>query len=132
VDSVAVDNYFVEDLFVPRGDGKLFMRARLDSGMECNAISDEKAQELGFEIQPYSGPQIIEADGQTFKPIGMVEFLFHFQRILSAKTWKVPFLIFPSPPFDVAFGRTFIFKAKLLVRPVEGLPAEFEKLSRGE
>jgi hypothetical protein len=106
------------------------MRARLDSGMEDNAISEEKALETGFEIEPYTGPDIIVGNGDTFRPVGYIELQFHFQKVQAAKSWKLRFLVIPhDPPFDVAFGRNFIFKAKLFVRPNEALPMEYKRLS---
>ena len=126
-DSSTIDNYFVEDISVPHGIDKLFMRARLDCGMEDNAISEEKAKETGFEIQPYSGRELIVGNGLTFLPVGYLDLQFHFQRLQSARTWKLRFLIFPDPPFDVALGRVFIYRAKLLVRPHEALPVEYKK-----
>jgi hypothetical protein len=106
------------------------MRARLDSGMEDNAISEEKALETGFEIEPYTGPDIIVGNGDTFRPVGYIELQFHFQKVQAAKSWKLRFLVIPNdPPFDVAFGRNFIFKAKLFVRPSEALPMEYKRLS---
>lgn len=132
--SEQINDYFIEDISVPHHDTvthhqKLFMRARLDSGMEDNAISEEKALETGFAFEPYTGRDIIVGDGKTFRPIGFIELQFHFQRVQSAKTWKVRFLIFPDPPFDVAFGRNFIFKAKLFMRPSEALPMEYAPMT---
>ena len=106
------------------------MRARLDSGMEDNAISEEKALETGFEIEPYTGRDIIVGNGDTFRPVGYIDLQFHFQKVQAAKSWKLRFLVIPNdPPFDVAFGRNFIFKAKLFVRPTEALPMEYKRLT---
>ena len=129
------DDLFIENILIPlhnhdklgHEDDKLFMRARLDTGMEDNAISAEKAEESGFEIEPYTGHDLIVGDGKVFRPLGYIELQFHFQRVQAAKTWKVRFLIFPDPPFDVAFGRRFITKAKLIQRPGEALPVEYRK-----
>jgi hypothetical protein len=131
VDADKVNEYFIEDISVPHHDHeKLFMRARLDSGMEDNAISEEKALETGFEIEPYTGPDIIVGNGDTFRPVGYIELQFHFQKVQAAKSWKLRFLVIPhDPPFDVAFGRNFIFKAKLFVRPSEALPMEYKRLT---
>ena len=132
VDSEKVNEYFIEDIDIYHHDHleKLFMRARLDSGMEDNAISEEKALETGFEIEPYTGRDIIVGNGDTFRPVGYIELQFHFQKVQAAKTWKLRFLVIPGdPPFDVAFGRNFIFKAKLFVRPNEALPMEYKRLS---
>ncbi len=98
--------------------------------MEDNAISEEKADETGFEWEKYTGRDILTGNGQVFTPLGYVELPFHFKRIQSAKTWTVRFLIFPSPPFDVAFGRNFIYKAGLFQpTPGEALPMEYRPLS---
>jgi hypothetical protein len=131
VDTDKVNEYFIEDISVPHHDHeKLFMRARLDSGMEDNAISEEKALETGFEIEPYTGPDIIVGNGDTFRPVGYIELQFHFQKVQAAKSWKLRFLVIPNdPPFDVAFGRNFIFKAKLFVRPSEALPMDYKRLT---
>ena len=125
-DTHAEDEYWTVDISVPHHDHeKLFMRARLDSGMEDNAISEEKALETGFEIEPYTGRDIIVGNGDTFRPVGYIDLQFHFQKVQAAKSWKLRFLVIPNdPPFDVAFGRNFIFKAKLFVRPTEALPME--------
>jgi len=135
VDSDKANEYFIEDIDIYHHDHleKLFMRARLDSGMEDNAISEEKAHETGFEIEPYTGRDIIVGNGDTFRPVGYIELQFHFQKVQAAKTWKLRFLVIPGdPPFDVAFGRNFIFKAKLFVRPSEALPMEYKRLSPRE
>lgn len=132
-----VNDYFIEDIVVPHHDheqhghenAKLWMRARLDSGMEDNAIREELALETGFEIEQYTGPDIIVGDGNTFRPTGYIELQFNFQRVQAARSWKVRFLIFPDPPFDVAFGRNFIYKAKLFQRPNEALPMEYKRMT---
>ncbi len=90
----------------------MLMRGRLDSGMKDNAISEEKAQETGISFEPYTGREIIEGSGGVFRPLGNIELSFHVEGSQAAKTWKARFLIFPNPPFDLAFGRDFIYKNK--------------------
>jgi hypothetical protein len=86
--------------------------------MVDNAVSEEKALETGLEIEPYTGPDIIVGSGDIFGPVGYIELHFRFQRIQGDKSWRVRFLVVPGdPPFDVAFGRSFIFGAGLFVRP---------------
>ena len=78
--------------------------------MEDNAISEEKAVETGFEIEPYTGPDIIVGNGDTFRPVGYIELQFHFQKVQAAKSWKLRFLIITNPPFDVACKLLCSFK----------------------
>lgn len=122
-DSREEHEYFVEDIAVLLHEEKLFMRARLDPGMENNVISEGKALETGFDIEPYTGPDMIVGNGDMLRPVGYIELQFHFQRVQTAKSWKLRLLVIPNdPPFDVALGRDFISKAKWRVRPIEPLP----------
>ena len=66
--------------------------------MEDNAISEEKALETGFELEPYTGPDIIVGNGDTFRPVGYIELQFHFQKVQAAKSWKLKFLVIPHDP----------------------------------
>ena len=134
VDSPVGTEYgFAEDIFIkkPEGSDKLFMRARLDTGMEDNAMSKECADQTGIEIMPYTGSDLLAAEG-TAHPLGQLEVPLYFENFRAAKTWKVRFIILPDPPFDVAFGRVFISKADLLKRNPEALPLEHRKLKQCE
>jgi len=118
---------FVEGIAVLLHEEKLFMRAILDTGIDDNFISEGKALETGFEIEPYTGPDIIGGNGATLRPVGCIDLQFHFQKVQAAKSWRLRFLVVSNdPPFNVVLGRNFIFKAKLLVRPNEAVPMEYK------
>lgn len=108
------------------------MRALLDTGSDINAIHAEKARLSGFQIEPYCGSDIRDADGPAFTPIGQVRLQFHFKEIMSARTWEVPFVVLHDPPFDVAFGRIFISQARLIKRSPVMLPMELKKMTPGK
>ena len=126
-DSRKEPEYIVEDIAVLLHEEKLFMRAILDTGMDDNFISEGKALETRFEIEPYTGPDVIVGNGAMLRPVGYIELQFHFQKVQAAKSWRLRFLVVSNdPPFDVVLGHNFIFKAKLLVRPNEAVPMEYK------
>lgn len=105
-------------------------RARLDTGMTCNAIRQSHALMVGYPIEVYNGPPCIVGDGTLYSPIGQVTVPFHFVNSGTAKTWHVEFLVFPEgSPFDICLGRRFISVANLLKRNPEALPVAFYKMT---
>lgn len=126
------DDEFEEDIFIVVGEGKMMMRALLDTGMVVNMISAEKAAETGLNIIPYTGDELHDVDGPSLTPIGQIEAQFHFRRQWqTAKTWRVPFVIIEDPPFDVAFGRTFLRMSRLVKKNTVALPVRFSKPTTG-
>jgi len=101
---------YVKDIAVFLHERKtLFMRAILDAGAADNSISEGKALETGFEIEPYTGPDLIALNGDTIRPVGYINLRFYFQTL--PKTWKLRFLIIPSDysfSFDIILGHKFI------------------------
>jgi hypothetical protein len=122
---------FVTDIFMyEKGSGeKVPGRARLDTGMTCNAIRYSHAQMVGYPIEQYKGDPCKVGDGRLFDPLGQVTIPFHFVNSGNARQWHVEFIVFPEEsPFDICLGRRFISLANLLKRNEEALPVEFPKL----
>ena len=127
-----MSNEFVEDIYVFNDDAKYFMRALLDTGSAVNMIHAGKVEESGFEVSPYRGPPIRDADGPSVSVLGVVNIQFHFRGENSARTWTLGFVVLRDPPFDIAFGRPFIRKAGLLKRSDVALPVAFGHQSKEE
>ncbi len=125
-----MSNEFVEDIYVFNDDAKYFMRALLDTGSAVNMIHAGKVEESGFEVSPYLGPSIRDADGPIVAVLGQVNIQFHFRGENSARTWTLGFVVLRDPPFDIAFGRPFIRKAGLLKRSDIALPVAFGHQSK--
>lgn len=104
----------------------------LDTGSAVNMIHFQKVHDSGFEILPYSGPSIRDADGPEVKVLGKVDIQFHFISITSAKTWTLEFVVLRDPPFDVAFGWPFIKQAGLLKRSDVVLPFQLKGQTKGK
>lgn len=118
---------------LPTGDGTMWMRALLDTGMKVNALNEEKAIEAGFAWDQYTGADLVTANGNEFRPIGQVSMQFNFIARQSARTWRLDFIIVPRiAPFDVAFGRPFIRHARLFKRNDEALVLGLEREKKGE
>ncbi|TKA79571.1 hypothetical protein B0A49_02998 [Cryomyces minteri] len=89
-------------------------RALLDTGMTENVIREDRARRTGYDIDPYDGDSLINADGRSFRPIGSVTFQWHFQGQRHARTYEVPFLIVPDDaPYDVILGWKFLSVQKI-------------------
>jgi hypothetical protein len=108
------------------------MRALLDTGMPMNAIHHDKAVSSNFPILPYHGPQLKDADGPAFDPIGTVKLQFYFKTHYSARTWDLEFVVLKDPPFDVALGSRFIKQAGLFRRAEPMLPMAFKPQTEKE
>ncbi len=122
------------DILIKKESGQgLPGRARLDTGMTRNAVSESVALMLGYPIGGYSGDPCVVADGSFYYPIGQVTLPFHFVNFRTAQTWHVEFIVFPEgSPFDICLGRRFISLADLLKRNPEALPVEFRKYKPGK
>ena len=116
---------FQEDVYVVKyPEGKIFMRALLDTGMTYNAMSYEKAMMTGLKMLPSDGGTMFrDADGEPFSPVGTIEAQFHFHgRLSRMKTWNVTFYVLSNPPFDVALGTRFIKMSGCIKREDTMLP----------
>lgn len=122
---------FVYDIFIYEKESgqKIPGRARLDTGMTCNAVSYSQAVMLGYPIEPYDGEPCIVANGSLYDPIGQVKLPFHFVNARNEHIWRIDFIVFPDgSPFDLCLGRRFISLANLLKRNPQVAPVEFRKL----
>ncbi|KAK5167868.1 hypothetical protein LTR04_007121 [Oleoguttula sp. CCFEE 6159] len=92
------------------------LRALLDTGMTENVIREGRAIRTGYDIDPYDGDSLINADGRSFRPIGSVTFQWHFQGRHHARTYEVPFLIVSDDaPYDVILGWKFLSVQKIFM-----------------
>lgn len=126
---------FVYDIFIYEKESgqKIPGRARLDTGMTCNAVSYSQAVMLGYPIEPYDGEPCIVANGSLYDPIGQVKLPFHFVNARNEHIWRIDFIVFPDgSPFDLCLGRRFISLANLLKRNPQVAPVEFRKLDPRE
>lgn len=126
---------FVYDILMYEKDSnqKIPGRARLDTGMTCNAVSLPQALMLGYPIEEYKGDPCIVADGSTYNPVGQVKLPFHFVNARNEHIWRIDFIVFPDGcPFDLCLGRRFISLAKLLKRNPQVAPVEFRRLKPSE
>jgi hypothetical protein len=115
---------FEEDIYiVTNEEGKIFSRAMIDTGMDGNAISFEKAKLTNIPIEPWTGGKLRDADGEPFEPKGLLKAQFHFSgKTQTSRSWQVEFMVLRDPPFDVAIGRQFINSARLFKKSDVLLP----------
>lgn len=120
---------FEEDIYIVKNEeGKVFSRAMIDTGMDGNAISIEKAKLTNIPIEPWTGGKLRDADGEPFEPEGLLKAQFHFSgKMQSSRTWQVEFMVLRDPPFDVAIGRQFINSARLFKKSDVLLPIVVNK-----
>ncbi|KIW79399.1 hypothetical protein Z517_06011 [Fonsecaea pedrosoi CBS 271.37] len=120
---------FEEDIYIVKNEeGKIFSRAMIDTGMDGNAISVEKARLTNIPIEPWTGGQLRDADGEPFKPEGLLKAQFHFSgKMQTSRSWLVEFMVLHNPPFDVAIGRQFINSARLFKKSDVLLPIVVDK-----
>jgi hypothetical protein len=126
---------FVLDVFVYEKESgeKHPACARLDTGMSLNAVSYSVARLLSYPIEDYLGEPCLVADGSEYHPIGQVTIPFKFANVLTARTWRLDFIVFPEgSPFDICLGRQFIKHANLLKPNPEALPVHFRDLKPGK
>ena len=120
---------FEEDIYIVKmEEGKIFSRAMIDTGMDGNAISFEKAKLTNLPIEPWTGGKLRDADGEPFEPEGLLKAQFHFSgRMQTSRSWQVEFMVLHDPPFDVAIGRQFINSARLFKKSDVLLPIVVNK-----
>jgi hypothetical protein len=120
---------FEEDIYIVKNEeGKIFSRAMIDTGMDGNAISIEKAKLTNIPIEPWTGGKLRDADGEPFEPEGLLKAQFHFSgKMQTSRSWQVEFMVLHDPPFDVAIGRQFINSARLFKKSDVLLPIVVNK-----
>lgn len=103
-----LDVYFAK----PNGHLSASCEAGLDTQADCNLISGNLVDYLGYKIRPYEGRYFESAHGRL-TPVGEVSIYFRMQRL--RKMRKKIFLVFQNPPYDLILGINFIEESEMYV-----------------
>ncbi|KAL8811412.1 MAG: hypothetical protein Q9200_001815 [Gallowayella weberi] len=101
----------------PEKQGTAHRVACLDTGSDFNVISQEVVDELGLQIQPYTGVLAKPVGGVSFLPVGEITLSWHVWGF--HKTYTTKFVVFSkdySKDFDVLLGRFTINEVGFFVK----------------